>query len=92
MFADHQPAPHELLKGLNQMLAQTTASRSISVSQTQQPTRRAASDGMATGYYRGRDRVIDIAVGNADRDGVRRCQCPDCCQRRAQNTPVAVAR
>ena len=74
------------------MLAQTTASRSISVSQTEKPKRRPVIGAPETGYYRGRDRVIDIAVGNADRDGVRRCQCPDCCQRRAQNTPVAVAR
>lgn len=74
------------------MIQSTAPDRSKAVSQPQKPKPRAASSGLATGYYRGRNRVVDIAVRNADRDGVRRCQCPDCCQRRAQNTPVAAAR
>ena len=74
------------------MVQKTTSARSNAVSQAQAPKRRPVIGAPETGYYRGRDRVIDIAVGNAARDGVRRCQCPDCCQRRTQNTPVAVAR
>ena len=74
------------------MLQSTTPDRSITVSQNQKAGRRPVADESVTRHYRGRDRVVEMAVRNADRDGVRRCQCPDCRRRRAQTMSSAVAR
>jgi hypothetical protein len=75
------------------MIQSTASDRSTAVNPTQKAAKRSTvAAESASGYYRGRDRVVDIAVRNADRDGVRRCKCPDCCRRRGENTPMAVAR
>ena len=74
------------------MLQSTTPDRSITVSQKQEAKRRPVADESVTRHYRGRDRVAEMAAANADRDGVRRCQCPDCRRRRAHTVPSAVAR
>jgi hypothetical protein len=71
------------------MIQTTAPARSNAVSKTKKtPKRLAATAEPLASLYRGRSRVIEIAVSNAFSDGVRRCQCPYCRDYRALH-PVA---
>jgi nucleoid-associated protein YgaU len=73
------------MKELSTMVQSTIPDRSNPVSQTR-PARRFAADEPAIGYYRGRDRVAELAVAAADRDLARRGR------RGAIHQPVPVQR